>query len=189
MGSPVTFVEMDVPGVWRIELERRVDARGYFARAFCRREFAARGLDVAFVQANVSWNPRRGTLRGMHLQLAPHAETKLVRCTRGAVFDAVVDLRRGSATFGRWTAVELTAGDGRMLLVPAGFAHGYLTLADDTEVFYQVTEEYHPESESGLRWNDPSVSIGWPFAPTAISSRDQQLPDLAGFAAQSAKVG
>ena len=187
----MTFVETELPGVWRISLERRADDRGYFARAFCRREFEEHGLSTQFVQANVSWNVRRGTLRGMHLQRAPHAETKLVRCTRGAVFDAVVDLRPDSPTFARWTAVELSAGDGQMLLVPAGFAHGYLTLADDTEVFYQVTEEYHPESETGLRWDDPTVAIRWPFSPTAISSRDRALPDLDALAraAQSTKAG
>src|ERR1051325_1705873 len=127
----VTFIETDLPGVWRISPERRVDERGYFARAFCRREFASRGLDTEYAQANVSFNARRGTLRGLHMQLPPHGETKLVRCTRGAIFDVAVDARLDSPTSSRWTAVELSAANGLMLLIPPGFAHGYLTLADD----------------------------------------------------------
>jgi dTDP-4-dehydrorhamnose 3,5-epimerase len=184
----VTFVETEVPGVWRITIDRREDDRGYFARAYCRREFQAHGIRADFVQSNVSYNLRRGTLRGLHLQREPHAETKLVRCTRGAVYDVAVDLRQGSPTFARWTALELSAGDGQMLLVPVGCAHGYLTLADDTEVFYQVTEEYHPESETGLRWDDPTVAVLWPFPPTTISPRDRGLPDLGEFA-RGARAG
>jgi len=183
----VTFLETELAGVWRIGLEPRVDDRGSFARAFCRREFAAHGLAANFVQANVSFNHRRGTLRGMHLQVAPHAEIKLVRCTRGAVFDAVVDLRPDSPTYARWTAAELSAASGQMLLVPAGFGHGYLTLADDTEVFYQVSEEYHSESEAGVRWDDPTIAIRWPFAPTVVSQRDRSLPDLAMFRSRLAR--
>jgi dTDP-4-dehydrorhamnose 3,5-epimerase len=185
----VIFVETELAGVWRIALDPRVDDRGFFARAFCRREFEAHGLPGVFVQANLSFNHRRGTLRGMHLQLEPHAETKLVRCTRGAIFDAVVDLRPASPTFARWTAAELSAAKGQMLLVPRGFGHGYLTLADDTEVFYQVTEEYHPENETGIRWNDPTVAIRWPFAPTSVSERDETLPDLPTFRARLANSG
>ena len=174
----VTFSETDLPGVWRISPERRVDERGYFARAFCRREFGAHGLGTEYVQANVSFNARRGTLRGLHMQVPPHGETKLVRCTRGAIFDVAVDVRPDSPTSSRWAGVELSAANGLMLLIPAGFAHGYLTLVDDTEVFYHVTEEYHPESETGLRWNDPTVAIRWPFTPNVLSARDAALPDM-----------
>jgi dTDP-4-dehydrorhamnose 3,5-epimerase len=175
----VRFFPTELDGVWRIELERREDERGHFARAFCRREFAAYGLPTEFVQANVSLNRERGTLRGMHLQRAPHAETKLVRCSRGAVFDVAVDVRPESPTFGRWTSAELSAANGRQLLVPEGFAHGYLTLEDDSEIFYLVTEEYHPESEAGVLWDDPAIGIRWPLLPTRISARDRALPDLA----------
>ncbi len=172
------FRETELRGVWRIGLEPRADERGSFARAFCRREFEAHGLPSDFVQCNASFNTRRGTLRGLHLQLEPHAECKLVRCTRGSVFDVAVDLRAGSPTFARWTAVELSATTGQMLLVPEGFAHGYLTLEDSTEVFYQVTVEYHPESETGLRWDDPQVGVAWPISPACVSPRDRGLPDL-----------
>jgi dTDP-4-dehydrorhamnose 3,5-epimerase len=185
----VTFIETDLPGVWQIAVERREDERGYFARAFCRREFAARGFGTDYVQANVSFNVRRGTLRGLHLQLPPHAETKLVRCIRGAVFDVAVDVRPDSPRSTRWTGVELSAENGRMLLIPAGFAHGYLTLTDDTEVFYHVTEEYHPESETGLRWDDPTAAIRWPFAPTILSARDRALPDMDGLRARLSRAG
>jgi dTDP-4-dehydrorhamnose 3,5-epimerase len=175
------FVETELAGVWRIAIEPRRDERGYFARAFCRREFEAHGLPGSFVQSNLSFSSRRGTLRGMHLQLHPHGEAKLVYCTRGKVFDAVVDLRPGSPTFARWTALELSATNGEMLFSPPGCAHGYLTLDDDCEVFYQVTAEYHPQSEAGVRWDDPTIAIRWPLPPVCISARDRGLPDLAGF--------
>ena len=178
MGQLVIIVESDISGVWRITLEARGDERGYFARTFCRREFAARGLPSDLVQCNVSFNPRSGTLRGMHLQLEPHAESKLIRCTRGSVFDVAVDLRPDSPTFARWTGLTLSATNGAMLLISKGFAHGYLTLEDHTEVFYQVTEEYHPQSEAGVHWNDPTIRIAWPFQPTCISEKDRTLPDV-----------
>jgi len=177
----VIFRQTEIADAWEIGLEPIRDERGYFARAFCRREFEARGLPGGFVQSNVSFNSRRGTLRGMHLQLEPHAESKLVRCTRGTVFDVIVDLRPASPTCAHWAASELSAVNGRMLLVPPGCAHGYLTLEDDCEVFYQVTAEYHPPSEVGLRWDDPTIAIAWPSRPVCMSARDRDLPDLAGF--------
>jgi dTDP-4-dehydrorhamnose 3,5-epimerase len=174
----VTFHETELAGAYRIELSPLKDDRGFFARTFCGREFEERGLRSTFVQCNLSFNRRKGTLRGLHFQLAPHAEAKLVRCTRGAVFDAIVDLRRESATFGRWTALELSQQNRSMLYVPEGFAHGYLTLDDDSEVFYQVSEPYRSDAEAGLHFDDPDVAIAWPFAPVILSSKDRALPRL-----------
>jgi dTDP-4-dehydrorhamnose 3,5-epimerase len=175
----VRFVELKLPGAFRIEPERRADERGFFARTWCRREFAARGIDCDWVQCNVSWNRRRGTLRGLHYQADPWGEAKLVRCTAGAVYDVVADLRPGSPTYGRWEAVELTAANGWQLFVPEGFAHGFQTLADDTELFYQMGREYHSEAARGLRWDDPALAISWPDCPRRIiSAADLALPGL-----------
>jgi dTDP-4-dehydrorhamnose 3,5-epimerase len=175
----MTFRETALAGVWIVEPEPVADARGFFARTWCRREFEARGLNPALAQCGVSVTRRRGTVRGMHYQAAPHAEAKLVRCTRGAVHDVALDVRRGSPTFGRWVATELTAASHRMLYVPEGVAHGFQTLTDDTEVLYQISEFHHPESERGIRWDDAGAAIAWPVADVTVSPRDAGLPRLA----------
>jgi dTDP-4-dehydrorhamnose 3,5-epimerase len=175
----MTFRETALAGVWIVEPEPRADERGFFARTWCRREFAARGLDPTLAQCSVSLTKRRGTVRGMHLQIPPHGEAKLVRCTRGAIHDVALDARRGSPTFGRWVAAELTADNHRMLYVPEGVAHGFQTLTDDAEVFYQISEFHHPESERGIRWDDATVGIAWPVADVTVSPRDAELPRLA----------
>ena len=172
------FNETPLAGVYVIDMEKRGDERGFFARAFCEREFAERGLASHFVQANNSLSARKGTLRGMHYQLAPKAETKFVRCIRGALQDVVLDLRRDSSTFGQSFGAELTAENRRMMVVPKGFAHGFITLADDTEAFYLVDEFYAPECERGIRWNDPKFAIQWPIEPVVISEKDQNYRDF-----------
>ncbi len=167
------FTETPLAGAYLIDLEKRGDARGFFARTFCEREFGERGLATRFVQINESMSATRGTLRGMHYQLAPRAETKVVRCIHGALYDVILDLRPGSPTFGRSFGAELTADNRRMLYVPKGFAHGFVTLSEDTEAFYLVDEFYAPELERGIRWDDPQFAIGWPLAPTVISEKDR----------------
>ena len=170
--ASVKFIETPLKGAFVIELEPVVDERGYFARSWCQREFGEHDLDTRFVQCNTSYNRRRGTLRGMHYQAPPYEEVKLVRCTAGAIFDVVVDLRPSSRTYCRWFGKQLSARNGLMMYVPKGFAHGFLTLEDDSEVFYQISEYYRPEAARGMRWDDPAFGIGWPVAPTAISERD-----------------
>ena len=173
------FTKTELPGAYVIDLERREDERGFFARAWSEDEFAERGLSTRVVQCNLSWNERRGTLRGLHFQRPPHAEVKLVRCTRGAIYDVIVDLRPGSPAYGRWLGVELTAENRRMLYVPEGFAHGYQTLVDGTETYYQVSEFYAPGAEGGLRWDDPALAIEWPEADERImSAKDESWPDF-----------
>ena len=172
------FKATPLGGVWVIEPERLGDDRGFFARTFCREEFRAHGLDPDVVQCNVSWNACRGSVRGLHYQAAPHAEAKLVRCTRGAIWDVAVDLRPGSPTFKRWTAVELTAENHLALYVSEGCAHGFQTLADDTEVFYQMSAPHQPGAERGVRWNDPALAIAWPLEAATLSDRDRALPLL-----------
>lgn len=172
------FRETHLGGAYVIEPERLADERGFFARTFCEQEFEARGLNPRIVQCNVSFNKLKGTLRGMHYQAAPHEETKLVRCTQGAIYDVIIDLRPASPTFKQWVAVELSRANGLMLFIPEGFAHGFQTLADDTEVFYQMSEFYYPESSRGVRWNDPAFGIRWPAAERAISSRDAAFADF-----------
>ena len=172
------FTETALAGAYVIDVDRLADERGFFARSWCEDEFAARGIAMPPLQANISFNPRQGTLRGMHYQLPPHEETKLVRCTRGAILDVIVDLRSESPTFGQWLGVELTAESYRMLFVPGRFAHGFLTLTDNTDVCYQVSAKYAPGAERGLRWNDPAIGIRWPFAPTLISDKDQHHPNF-----------
>lgn len=175
------FTPTAVRGVWIVELERHEDERGWFARTWCAAEFARQGLNPNLSQCSASFNRRKGTLRGMHYQLAPHEEAKLVRCTRGAMFDVALDLRPGSPTFKQWAAVELTADNGRALYLPEGCAHGFQTLADDTEVFYQISAPWRPESARGVRWNDPVFGIRWPLADAAVmSARDAGWPDFAG---------
>jgi dTDP-4-dehydrorhamnose 3,5-epimerase len=172
------FVETPLPGAYVIEVEKHEDERGFFARSWCAREFAAKGLDPHLVQCNVSYNKLKATLRGLHYQIPPHAEVKLVRCTKGSLFDVIVDLRKDSTTFLKWFAIELTATNHRMLYIPKLFAHGFQTLEDDTEIFYQMTEFYEPAASKGLRWNDPRLGINWPDAGRTISKRDQAYPNL-----------
>ena len=172
------FIEQRLPGVFLIELERRTDDRGFFARSFCVDELARAGLHTEFPQGNVSFNARRHTLRGMHYNAAPHGEVKIVGCTAGAIFDVVVDLRAGSPTRLGWCAVELTQASGAQLYIPAGFAHGFLTLADDTEVAYRMGAPYVPEAARGVRWDDPRLAITWPTRPVVVSERDATYPDL-----------
>lgn len=172
------FVETELRGAFIIEPERLEDERGFFARVFCEREFAANGLETRFVQCSVSFNRLKGTLRGLHYQAPPHEETKTVRCTSGAIYDVIVDLRRDSPTFRRWTVAEISASNHLMLYVPEGFAHGFQTLRDDTEVFYQMSEFYHPEHARGVRWNDPAFAIRWPLADPIVSQRDAGFPDF-----------
>ena len=167
------FTETPLRGACLIDLEKRGDERGFFARAFCEKEFGARQLVERFVQANDSLSAQRGTLRGMHYQLAPKAETKLVRCIRGALYDAILDLRKGSPTFGHSFGAELSAENRRMMYVPKGFAHGFITLANDTEALYLVDEFYAPEQERGIRWNDPRFGIRWPVEPVVLSDKDR----------------
>jgi dTDP-4-dehydrorhamnose 3,5-epimerase len=161
-----------------VELEELEDERGFFARSFCQNEFRAHGLDPTIVQCNVSFNRKRGTLRGLHYQSEPHAEAKLVRCTRGAIWDVVVDLRLGSATARKWFAAELSAENRRALYAPAGFAHGFQTLEDESEVLYQMSEFYHPDLARGVRWDDPSLAIPWPVEEKILSPRDRAFPFL-----------
>ncbi len=162
-----------------IDLERIEDERGFFARSFAVEEFIAQGLDPRVAQCNVSFNRRRGILRGMHYQADPHGEAKLVRCTAGAIYDVIVDIRPDSSTQWQWTAVELTAANHRALFIPVGFAHGFQVLSDDTEVFYQMSVPYHGPSGRGLRFDDPRVGIAWPIADPIVTERDRSYPLLA----------
>lgn len=171
------FVETPLVDAFVIELETMHDDRGFFARGWCSREFEAHGLEAKIVQANVSFNKTAGTLRGMHYQVAPYEEMKLVRCTSGAFYDVIIDLRPDSASFGRWFGAELTAENRKMLYVPPGFAHGYQTLQDGTEAFYQVSEFYAPGAEQGIRYNDPRFAIEWPRDVQVISEKDANWPD------------
>ncbi len=161
-----------------MHLDPRVDERGMFARAFCAREFAAEGLETAFVQANISTNTRAGTVRGMHFQREPHAEVKLVRCIKGSIYDVVVDMRKGFESYLRWYGAELSDDNGRMMYVPKGFAHGYQALTDGATAFYMVSEFYAPASEGGLRFDDPQLAIAWPHAVTELSDKDAKWPSL-----------
>lgn len=172
------FTETPLAGAYLIQLEKRGDDRGFFARAFCEREFAAHRLESRFVQVNNSLSAQRGTLRGMHYQLAPKAETKLVRCIRGGLFDVILDLRADSPTFGQSFGAELTAENRAMMYVPKGFAHGFVTLQDHTEAFYFVDEFYAPEHERGVRWDDPKFKIDWPEAPAVLSDKDAKQRDF-----------
>lgn len=170
------FTDVGLDGAYLIELEPIADARGFFARAFCANEFREVGLDPAVAQCNISTNHRKGTLRGMHYQRPPATENKLVRCTRGAIWDAIIDMRPDSPTFGRSYGVELSADNRKALYVPEMFAHGYLTLTDDAEIHYMVTEFYSPGNEAGLRYDDPAFGIEWPIAAEVISEKDAAWP-------------
>jgi dTDP-4-dehydrorhamnose 3,5-epimerase len=172
------FELAEVIGAFLIEPERITDERGFFARIWCRDEFAAHGLNPALAQANVSFNHRKGTLRGMHYQAAPHQEAKLVRCTRGAIWDVVLDLRPGSPTYRAWTGAELSDANRAMLYVPEGCAHGFLTLTDAAEVAYQMSVSYAPDAARGVRYDDPAFGIEWPGAVMVISQRDASYPDV-----------
>ena len=172
------FNETELRDAYVIEPERIDDERGFFARSWCEREFRAHGLDDRIVQCNISFNKKKGTLRGMHYQVDPHAEAKLIRCTRGAIFDVIADLRRESPTYMSHLAVVLTAENHKMLYVPKGFAHGFQTLEDDTEVFYQMSEFYYSGSARGFRWDDPAFRIAWPEATRTISMKDLSYPDF-----------
>jgi dTDP-4-dehydrorhamnose 3,5-epimerase len=175
----MNFQETKLSGVFEINIEPHSDERGFFARSWCEKEFNDKGLNPALVQCSISLNTRKGTLRGMHYQVAPFPETKVVRCTQGAIHDVVVDLRPASVTYKDWIGVVLTAQKRNMIYVPAGCAHGFLTLENDTEVFYQISEFYHPESARGVRWNDPAFRIVWPEKVVMISERDGNYPDFA----------
>lgn len=177
-GSLVIFSETALKGAWIIDVERLEDERGFFARSWCQEEFAARGLNPNLVQCNISFNRNKGTLRGMHYQVKPYEEAKLVRCTMGAVYDVIIDLRVTSPTFRQWVAAELTASNRRMLYIPEGFANGFQTLKDDTEVFYQMSAVYSPGHSAGVRWDDPAFGIDWPPGDRVISARDRAYPDF-----------
>lgn len=174
----MVFIETALRGAYFIDLEPRIDSRGFFARAFCQKEFQAHGLKPVIAQANVALNHRKGTLRGMHFQYPPAAETKVVRCTRGAILDILVDLRPESPTWLQHIAVELTEENHRALYVPERFAHGYQVLRDETETSYQVGEFYTPGAEGGLRYSDPRLGLSWPLPVTVISSKDEAWPLL-----------
>jgi dTDP-4-dehydrorhamnose 3,5-epimerase len=172
------FVRLPLPGAFRVELQRHDDDRGFFARTFCADEFRAQGLITEFVQHSVSFNARKGTLRGLHYQADPHAETKLLRCTAGAVFDVLVDLRRSSSTFGRWHAETLTADNHHMLYIPAGCAHGFQTMEDRTELYYEIAPAYVPGAARGIAFDDPSLAIAWPLSDPVVSDADRMRPRL-----------
>ena len=175
------FTETSLAGAYVVTPEPIEDARGFFARSFSREEFAERKLETRVVQCSLSFNRRAGTLRGLHYQRAPHGEAKFVRCTRGSLFDVIVDLRAGSPTFRSWVGVELTDENRASLYVPRGFAHGFQTLLDETEVFYMISDPHVPEAATGVRWDDPTFGIEWPLgAPTEISEKDRAWPDLVG---------
>ena len=167
-----------IPGAWIMDVEPIHDQRGFFAMTWLPEELRERGMDPALAQCNLAFNHKRGTLRGMHFQSDPHAQVKIVRATRGALLDVIVDLRPDSAAFRQWDAVELTADNRRMLYIPTGIAHGYLTLTDGTEVYYHASTPWAPQSERGVRWNDPAFGIEWPFQPEVISEKDATWLDF-----------
>jgi dTDP-4-dehydrorhamnose 3,5-epimerase len=172
------FSETKLKGAFVVEIEKLTDDRGFFARSWCEKEFEAQGLTARVVQANVSYNLKKGTLRGMHYQIAPYQECKLIRCTRGAIYDVIIDLRTGSPTYKQWTGVELTADNYTMFFVPRDFAHGFQTLMDESEITYQVSQFYTPGSERGIRFDDPAFTIQWPLEVSVISDKDRTWPDF-----------
>jgi dTDP-4-dehydrorhamnose 3,5-epimerase len=173
----VIFTETKLKDAYIIEIEKLEDTRGFFARSWCQKEFDKHGLVSTIVQANISWNKKRGTLRGMHYQIPPYEEVKLVRCSHGSIYDVIIDLRKDSPTYKQWLGVQLTADDHNLLYVPGGFAHGFQTLEDDTEVVYQVSQFYTPGAEAGLRCDDPTFNINWPLEVRVISDKDRNWPD------------
>jgi dTDP-4-dehydrorhamnose 3,5-epimerase len=172
------FTETKLKGAYLINLKRLEDERGFFARTFCQQEFKEYGLNSEIAQTNISYNKKRGTLRGLHMQLPPHEESKLIKCNRGAIYDIIVDLRKNSKTFLRWIGAELTSENHQMIYVPEGFAHGFITLEDNTEVNYQMNQFYAPGYEKGYRWNDPAFDIVWPIEPVVIAEKDKNFPLL-----------
>ena len=174
------FTPSPLPGAFIVEIEPHLDERGFFARTYCAAEFSAQGLGPPLHQCSVSYNARKGTLRGLHYQGAPHEEHKLVRCTAGAVFDVIVDIRTASPTYRRWFGAELTMDNRRSLFIPPGFAHGFMSLTDDAEVYYMISVAHAPQFSRGLRWNDPAFAIKWPLPPAVISERDAGYPLLDG---------
>lgn len=172
------FTATELEGAYVLEIERHEDERGFFARTWCRREFEAHGLNARLAQCNTSFNPKKATMRGMHYQVEPFREAKLIRCTMGSIYDVIVDLRPDSPTFGQYFGLFLSAENRRMLYVPEGFAHGFLTCEDDTEVFYQMSEFYAADCARGFRWNDPLFGIKWPSEVLVISDRDRDYPDF-----------
>lgn len=174
------FTPSRIPGAWVIDIKPIHDQRGFFAMTWVPDEFRKRGIDPTVAQTNLAYNHKRGTLRGMHFQKAPHAQAKIVRATRGALLDVIVDLRADSPTYRQWDAVELTADNRRMLYMPEGIAHGYLTLTDDVEAYYHASAPWAPQAESGVRWNDPAFAIQWPFEPIVISEKDAMWPLVSG---------
>lgn len=177
----MNFIETKIKGAYVIEMEYLRDERGFFARSFCSNEFTQHGLKESFQQCNISFNHKKGTIRGLHYQEFPFQETKLVRCTQGAIFDVIVDLRRDSSTFVEWYSIELTADNHKMLYIPEGIAHGFQTLSPNTEVFYQMGSDYHPESARGIRWDDPLINIKWPAKCSVISEKDKSYKNLNTF--------
>ncbi len=171
------YTPLHLQGAYLLELEPIVDERGFFARTFCRKEFAQNCLDSQLEQCSISFNVKKGTIRGMHFQKAPHGEVKLIRCTRGEIYDVIIDLRKNSETYKQWEAVVLSAENRHMLYIPEGFAHGFQTLEDETEVFYQISIPYVSGSSSGFRWNDPAFGIAWPLDVSVISLKDQQFEE------------
>jgi dTDP-4-dehydrorhamnose 3,5-epimerase len=180
MSGAMEFTETSLKGAWLIRLKKNEDERGYFARAWCREEFARHGLNPDMVQLNTGFSRRRGTVRGMHFQVAPNAEAKLIRCVRGAIYDVIVDLRQESPTFRKWLGVEVTADNGLMVYCPEGFAHGYQTLLDDTETYYLTSAPYAPAAARGVRHDDPAFGIKWPLPITIVSLADQGWPAFLG---------
>ena len=172
------FRETKLKGAYVVDLDKKEDERGFFARVWCKKEFEAKGLNTNFVQANLALTRRKGTLRGLHYQIQPHQEVKLIRCIKGKIFDVLVDLRPASPTFKEWFGIQLTPNNYQMLYIPENIAHGYLILEDDSEVFYQVSKYYSPAAERGIRWNDPALNINWPETSNLIlSDKDKNWPD------------
>lgn len=176
------FTETKLKGAYIIDIERLEDERGFFARTWCQKEFHDHNLNSKLVQCSVSYNAKKGTLRGMHYQTEPFEECKLIRCTRGSIYDVIVDIRQASATYGQYIDVVLSSENRRMLFVPEGFAHGFLTLEDNTEIFYQMSEFFAPNHSKGFRWNDPAFGIKWPDEIRIISERDRNMPDFKSLA-------
>ncbi|MDD5428967.1 MAG: dTDP-4-dehydrorhamnose 3,5-epimerase [Candidatus Omnitrophica bacterium] len=172
------FTKTPIEKVYLLEIEKIEDERGFFARSWCAEEFEKRGLNGKIAQCSISFNKKKGTLRGMHYQVPPHEEAKIIRCTMGAIYDVIIDIRPDSPTFRKWYAAELSADNRRMIYAPEGVAHGYVTLKDDCEIFYQISELYHPECAKGVRWDDPAFGVKWPSGKKIINDRDAGYPDI-----------